>query len=115
MTEFFIHATSFAAPFVGDETTGYVQAETPEAALEKYAATIYGHPCGLYAADCYASADAFHKRQPRLARWLSNKAQAVEGAIAKRGAASIYSESPDKVEINGEMVEITDPKAGCVV
>lgn len=114
MPEYFIHAASFAAPFVSDESTGFVTADSPEAALVAFAES-YRHSAGLYAADAYASADAYHKREKRLARWLSNKAQTIERAMDDRGAASIYSPSPDMVEIGGEPIAIRDPKAGSVV
>lgn len=114
MTEFFIHATSFAAPFVGDENTGYITGASPREALEKYAAS-YTHPCGLYAADCYASADAYHKGEKRVARWLSNKAQTIDREVSQHGAVSVYSAGPDLLEINGKPVAIRDPKQGSVV
>lgn len=85
MPEFFITARSFAAPFVSDESTHYVDADTAPDALDLLAAS-YTHPCGLYAAEAWESADAYHKRKDPLARWRSNRAQ-----------------------------EQADPKGGCVV
>lgn len=114
MPEYFIHAASFAAPFMSDESTGYVTAWSPADALEQYAAS-YTHPAGLYAADCYASADAYHKGEKHLARWLCNKAQTIERATEGRGAVSIYSPNADMVEISGEPIAIRDPKRGSVV
>lgn len=75
MTEYFIVANSFAAPFVSDTSNTYVTADTPEDALYDFAED-YGHPFGLYSANAYASADDFHKGKEPLARWRSNKAQA---------------------------------------
>ena len=69
--EYFIYANSFAAPFFSDSSTSFVEAETPEAALKKFAAD-YKHPCGLYAASAYESADAYHKHEDSLAQWVSN-------------------------------------------
>lgn len=69
--EFFITARSFAAPFFSDESTGYVKAESAEAALTKFAAG-YSHPFGLYAAEAWESADHYQKSKVPLARWLSN-------------------------------------------
>ena len=97
MPEFFVHAASFAAPFFSDESTGYQEGNTAVHALERYAAS-YKHPAGLYAADAYTSADAYHKGEERLARWLSNKARELEARTAN-GTHSIYSHGPDTVEI----------------
>jgi len=108
MKEYFVVTNSFAAPFISDQGTRFVEAHNPNAALRRVAKE-YKHPAGLYAADCYESADAYHKNEPRLARWLSNKAQACEGAT------SLYSDGPEKVEIDGEWREIPDPKNGRVV
>jgi hypothetical protein len=53
--------------------------------------------------------DDFHRNRPRIARWLSNKGRAVEGATM------IYSESAGRVEIDGEMTTIDEPYAGSIV
>jgi hypothetical protein len=112
--EFFIRANSFAAPFFSDESTHYVEADTPEAALEALAAD-YSHPAGLYAAVAYATADAFHKGEEPLAQWLCNKALLIQEQTADKGAASIYSPDAEHVEISGEKFELADPKGGQVV
>jgi hypothetical protein len=67
LAEFFITARSFAAPFVSDETERYMEADTAADALELFA-VVYSHPCGLYAAEAWESADAYHKRGEPLAR-----------------------------------------------
>lgn len=107
MTEFYIETNSFAAPFVSDNGHCYVQAKTAEAALEKCAAE-YRHPCGLYAAAAYTSADARNKGEKPLARWICNQAKALEGA------RMIMSHSPGDVEIDGVRTTIPDPKGGKV-
>ena len=58
--EFFVVTNSFAAPFCSDQGTQFVEAADAEMALLKVAKE-YKHPAGLYAADCYRSADAYHK------------------------------------------------------
>lgn len=73
MTEYFIVANSFAAPFISDTSKGFVEANSPEEALNKFAEN-YTHPCGLYAAVCYKDANAEAKRERVLARWLSTAA-----------------------------------------
>lgn len=76
--EFFIVANSFAAPFFSDKSTAFIEADSPEQALESFAAS-YSHPCGLYSAGAYENANAMHKNEPPLARWLSNKAAGLDG------------------------------------
>jgi hypothetical protein len=112
--EYFIVARSFAAPFFSDESTHYVDAESAEAALEGFAET-YSHPAGLYAANAYASADSMHKGEPRLAQWLSNHEQAKQEKTADYGSFSYLGEGPGRFRINGELVEVEDPKGGSVV
>ncbi len=109
MTEYYIEANSFAAPFFSDQSHGYVEADNCALALEKFAAD-YKHPCGLYAAVVYSSADARNKGQKPLARWLSNQAQRLEGIDGM-----IRMDEPGKGEINGELITIDDPKAGSIV
>lgn len=48
MSEYFITARSFAAPFVSDESTHFIEANSPEEALTKFAEG-YSHPFGLIA------------------------------------------------------------------
>lgn len=77
MNEYFVLGNSFAAPFFSDTDEQFVVAEDHLNALNDYVKN-YKHPCGLYAAAIYPNADAYHKGQSPLARWLSNKAQARE-------------------------------------
>jgi hypothetical protein len=109
MTEWFVVAASFAAPFISDPSTHFVTAASPEAALEQLTLE-YRHPAGLYAAQVYASAEAFHKGFKPLATWLSNHAQAIE-----QGTATITSHGPGDVTIDGKRQRVPDPKAGRVV
>lgn len=109
MPEFFIRGYTFAAPFVSEEVARYVEAEGAGAALESLAAQMHDG-IGLFAAEAFISADAFHKGAAPVARWLSNKARAIEGA------GSIYSSGPGHVTLNGDRdVIIDDPKAGSLV
>lgn len=108
MTEWFIVANSFAAPFCSDQSTGFVAATNPRAALLQFAAA-YRHPAGLYAADCFASADGYHKGAKPLARWLSNHAAAVAKATCVR------SDEPGHLEIDGKRVIVSNPKDGTVL
>jgi hypothetical protein len=113
--EFFIQANSFAAPFFSDTSWEFVTAETPEAALESFAAN-YEHPCGLYAAACYESADAYHKnpREP-LARWLCNHEIEKQRLTKDLKGYSILGHEPGRFEINGKMHVVQNPKAGRLV
>lgn len=107
MTEYYIEANSFAAPFFSDQSIGYVEASSPVAALEMFASD-YKHPCGLYAAAAYSSADAKNKGEKPLARWVCNQVMALEGAT------SILSHAPGDVEIDGVRTVIENPKGGRV-
>lgn len=78
MPEYYIEANSFAAPFFSDPSHAYVEGNTPSAALLKFAAN-YKHPCGLYAANAYTSADARNKGEGPLAQWQSNAARGIKG------------------------------------
>jgi hypothetical protein len=106
-TEYFIVANSFAAPFVSDQSTGFEAASTPVLALSQYA-DRYKHPAGLYAAQVYASADAYHKGEKPIARWLSNHARRIEEAHP----GSICSHGPGSIELDGKAVTVKDPKSG---
>jgi hypothetical protein len=112
--EYFIKANSFAAPFVSDTSTDYVEADSPKEALEKFAKD-YGHPSGLFAAACYKNADAMHKGEKPLAKWLCNQQIAIDQATEGLGAYSIGSEGPGKIRINDTLLEINKPKEGRVV
>lgn len=82
MPEFFIIAHSNAAPFVSDRSTHFVEARTAEQALEGFAAS-YSHPCGLFSANAYDSADDYHRGMDPLAGWRSVRALEQSG---KHGA-----------------------------
>lgn len=112
--EYFIVANSFAAPFFSDESTGFVRAESPEAALEQYAET-YQHPCGLYAAVAYESADAYHKNERPLAKWLCNHEQQKQRLTEGKGSYSYLGNGPGDFKINGETYKVKNPKGGSVV
>lgn len=114
MPEFFIRAESFAAPFFSDSSTKFVEATTPEDALMLFAGS-YSHPCGLYAADAYESADAYHKGAGPLARWLCNHEQAKRRLTDGLGAYSYYGDAPGRFRIGEEWHTIPDPKGGSVV
>lgn len=73
MKEYFFFANSNAAPFFSDESTGYIKGKNPEDALQKFRRR-YKHPCGLFFAAIYESADAFHKRKKALVMWFSKRA-----------------------------------------
>lgn len=63
--EYFIVAESYPAPFVGDRSFHYAKGYTPDFAAHDFRDT-YRHPCGLYTAVVYASADAYHKGEKPL-------------------------------------------------
>ena len=104
MTEYVIHANSFAAPFFSDTSTCFVEAESPKAALERFAAE-YTHPCGLFSAVCHRSADAFHKGEKPLAQWQSNHVKAQKKATEGLGGYTYQGHAPGDFEIDGKRKE----------
>ena len=117
MAEFFITARSFAAPFVSDMSERYVEASDAVSALEKFAAE-YKHPCGLYAAEVWISADQYHKGGPPLARWASNQLLAYQRATDGKDSYIYHSDGPGSFQIDwryGRRVTVEDPKGGRVV
>ncbi len=115
MKEYFVMTNSFAAPFFSDTDSIFVMAENPSAALEHVAAA-YKHPCGLYAAVCYESADAYHKNSEPLAKWICNRQIAqMEATKDLRGGYSILGLGPGEFVLNGEHITVNDPKQGRVV
>ena len=73
MPEYFVVANSNAAPFWSDTTKEFVEAASPEEALNAFVQT-YSHPAGLFAAQVYRDANAYEKRDDPLVRWLSERA-----------------------------------------
>jgi hypothetical protein len=114
MAKYFIKSVSFAAPFFSDEDTTFVHADTPQEALELYAAR-YKHPAGLYAAHCYESADAYHEHKAPLAKWLCNHEIEKAALTASRGSYSYLGHAPGDFEIDGERHKIANPKQGRVI
>lgn len=114
MREFFVVANSFSAPFISDQSTGYAKGKTPEEAMEAFA-LAYKHPCRLYAAVMYESADAYHKGERAILRWLCNFALAMETATKDLSCYSSRSESPRGFYINDKWFAVTDPYEGQTV
>ena len=112
MREFFVVANSFAAPFFSDTSTEFVKGEKPELALLSFVEG-YSHPCGLYSAALYANANAYHKGEVPLASWLSNHAVFLQDKSAC--AILILGIAPGKVEIDGEIYLIENPKDGRII
>lgn len=111
MQEYFITARSFAAPFVSDTSEAYVRGESPLAALRVFVET-YRHPCGLYAAECWVSADAYHKRQTALATWRCNHERALRKATRRKGSYSVIGHGPGSFEVDGKLITVEHPKDG---
>jgi hypothetical protein len=107
MIEFYIETNSFAAPMFSDNGHCYVTAPNVADALEK-CRTEYRHPCGLYAAAAYSSADARKKGETPIARWICNQAKALENATM------LFVHKPGDAEIDGVRMQIEDPKGGKV-
>lgn len=109
MSEYFIVANSFTAPFFSDTSTSYQEAETPEQALKIFAQN-YKHPTGLYAAVAYKNADAYHKGEEVLAKWMCNEAKFMVG---KTGL--IKKPTTGKIVVDEIVYNIDNPKEGSVI
>lgn len=114
MSEYFVRTMSFAAPFVSEPGDEFVEAEAPEAALEAVASR-YSFPAGLYSAECYRDANAYHKGEKPLATWLCNHEQAKQRLTADQPSYSYLGHGPGDFEINGTRHTILNPKGGSVV
>jgi len=114
MTEYFIVANSFAAPFCSDQSTAYAKGESPEAVLRAFAVK-YTHYAGLYAAVCYASADAYHKNQKSLATWLCNSELKKQEVTKGKHCFSSLGIEPGVFEVDGVTYTVQDPKGGQIV
>ena len=114
MTRYFVVAHSFAAPFVSDESTDYVDGKNPDEALRAFA-RAYNHPCGLYAANLYASADAYHMNEKPLARWLCNHEREKRRVLKPLECGVYRGEGPGKFYVNDKLHVVKNPKGGDVV
>lgn len=68
MKEYFVVATSKAAPFISDESFEFIQGDSPEDALKRFRKR-YNHPFGLFAANVYANANDYHRFLKPLASY----------------------------------------------
>lgn len=114
MTYFFICANSFAAPFFSDSSESFIEADTVEAALEKFAAN-YKHPCGLFAAVAYEDANAYHKGAKPLAKWLSNHEIARIEITKGLCGYSYCGNGPGDFTVNGKRHVVENPKTGRII
>ena len=116
MEEYFIVANSFAAPFFSDRTEEYVKGKNPKDAMQSFVDS-YRHPCGLYSAALYRNADAFHKGQKPLCRWLCNFE--IEKEKLTGGKSCTLRHDVDKkghfLEVNHERHYILHPKKGSII
>lgn len=76
--EYFIDGSTFAAPFVGEPIKVFIEADTPQAAIQKLVDEMKDGYLPLYAANAYLSSDDALKGKTPLARWRSNRALQVE-------------------------------------
>ena len=74
MKEYFIVSNSFAAPFFSDTDEHYIKGKNPKDAMTRFRKG-YKHPAGLYAANLYLNADAYHKKKDPLFKWCSKEAE----------------------------------------
>lgn len=69
MHEYFIVASTYAAPFFSETRTDFIEGKTPEKALSEYLKENR-----VYAANLYRSSDDYHKNKEPLVKWRSDKA-----------------------------------------
>jgi hypothetical protein len=114
MKEYFIVASSFAAPFFSDQSSQYIKGENPTEAMKSFVKQ-YKHPAGLYSAALYASADAYHKNDKHLLQYLSNHELGLRKATRGKHSYSYYGRAPGDFEINGQNVIVSNPKGGRII
>jgi hypothetical protein len=112
--EYFVVANSFAAPFFSDTSTKFVEGETPADAMERFVGA-YKHPCGLFAAVMYESADAYHKNGKPLLKWICNHELKRMEVTKDKGAYTIRSDGPGSFVVDGVTYTVKNPKSGKVV
>jgi hypothetical protein len=108
--EYFVFANSFAAPFVSDNSTHFVEAETPLEGLRKFVAE-YRHPAGLYFAALYLSSDEYHKSRDAHVTWTCNHELKL-AELRKKGASMFRVDGPGLLEVDGKKVTVANPKRG---
>ncbi len=111
MKKYFIITNSHAAPFFSDADEYYVKGKDPKDAMEK-AVKNYSHPCGLYAANLYLNADAYHQKKKPLVTWQCNKEIKKQEITKKMGCFSYLGISNNHFKINGIDYFVDDPNGG---
>lgn len=114
MKEYFVIANSFAAPFFSDTSESYIKGKNPLDAMNNFVKK-YSHPCGLYSANLYASADDYHKNKKRLAFYLSNTVIEKERLTKGLSGYSFLHDHDEKGEyfkIDGEKHYIKSSTTG---
>jgi hypothetical protein len=112
--EFFVYSNSFAAPFFSDSDESFVKGKTAKEALNNYVKK-YNHPCGLYAAQVYKDANAFHKGEKPLYTWLCNHEIEKLRVTKDKSSFSYLGHGPGAFEINGRRIIVDDPKGGKII
>ncbi len=114
MSEYFIKGTTFAAPFVSEDVSGFIEASDPSEALHTFVGK-YKNGVGIYAAKAYTSADDYHKSKEPLATWLSNHEIAKRSATTGKGSYTYMGNGPGDFEIDGKQIHVDNPKDGSIV
>jgi len=117
MPEYFIVANSFAAPFFSDRSEEYIRGKNPENGMHHFMAQ-YEHPCGLYSANLYKNADAYHKGEKPLCRYLCNLELEKQRLTKGKGSYSFLHSSRNDlqfIEIDHERHYIKNPKEGKIL
>ena len=114
MSTFFIVANSFAAPLISDVSYHYVDADTPQGAVEAFLLT-YSHPFKLYSAAVFSGADPYHRGEKPFLFWLSNHELARRAAVQNKPSYSYLGHCPGKFEIDHVLHTIDNSYGGEIV
>jgi hypothetical protein len=76
--EYYVRANTVAMPFFSDTIDGFVLANGPYDAIQRFLGNSGYEPKYLFAARAYKDANAYHKHEKHLAEWLSDKAKAQD-------------------------------------
>jgi hypothetical protein len=72
MKEYFVLTMSKVAPFISDKGTSFIQADSPEHAVELIREK-YSHPAGLFSLGIYNNATDYHKGKDPLVIWVDQE------------------------------------------
>lgn len=112
--KYFIDANSFGAPFFSDGLSKFVEGKDAEDAMNNFIKD-YKHPAGLYSANLYEDANAFHEGHEPLLKYRSNKQLRIEELTADKKSGYSILTGTDFVEIDNIRYTVDNPKEGRII